>query len=285
MQARSQADGRTWAQRWRRWLTTLGLGGAARGSVRIKRLEVSAGRIDATVQVRSGLDHDVEIRLPLWSDSEWQTAVDALGSQAIYAAQLLAGDLPPELERALDAAGVQLLPARQDELTLDCSCSLDQRKVCVHVGAVLAALGELLPEDPWLLFRLRGRDQQGLLRSLHARTSDHGVLPLAAPDARRGGFYRAGNGPSQSGADLNEEVDHFWGNTKALEDFRPHVVAPAVELALLRRLGVPPLDGAGLETYDELAALYRRISQETVNLAYAVDNGETAHSEGELSAK
>lgn len=285
MQARSPTDGRTWAQRWRRWLTTVGLSGSAGSGVRIKRLEVRAGRIDATVQVRSGLDHDVEIRLPLWSDSEWQAAVAALGSQASYAAQLLAGDLPPELERVLEAAGVQLLPARQADLTLDCSCSLDQRKACAHVGAVLAALGELLPEDPWLLFRLRGRDQQGLLRSLQARTSDHGVMPMAAPDARRGGFYRAGNGPSQPGADLNDDVDHFWGNTKALEDFRPHIVAPNVELALLRRLGVPPLDGAGMETYDELAALYRRISQETVNLAYAADNGDPAAGEGDVTAK
>lgn len=279
MQTRNQPDNRAWSQRWRRWLTKLSLANAARTGTRIKRMDVATGCIRASVQTRAGQVHDVEIRFPLWSDAEWQTVADALGSQAVYAAQLLAGEVPPELERTLSAAGVELLPPAANDLCFTCSCSPDGRKRCEHAGAVLAALGELLPEDPWLLFRLRGRDQQALLTALQAqraRPTDSGPSQLAKPDARRAGFYRAGSGPAAPGLDLNQEIDAYWGNTKALEDFRPHLHAPAVELVLLRRLGVPPLEGAGAEFYDELAALYRRIRQDTLNLAYAADNGDTA---------
>lgn len=279
MQQQTTAEGRAWSQRWRRWLVTLGLGGSGRG-VRVKRLDVSAGHIVATVQERSGRDHDVDIRLPLWSDDQWQHAVDALSSQAIYAAQLLAGDLPHDLDRTLESAGVQLLPTDLATMQFDCSCMIDNRKPCEHVAAVLSALGEMLPEDPWLLFRLRGRDQQGLLRSLRARNDDRPAANGGNGELRRSGFYRSGNAPVEPTADLNQELDGFWGNTKSLEDFRPHIVAPLVELALLRRLGVPPVDGAGDDTYDEMATLYRRISQETLNLAYALDTPENGNGDG-----
>lgn len=279
MQGRHPPDARSWSQRWRRWLTTLGLASATRAALRIKRLEVTTGCIRAAVQTRSGQIHDVEIRFPLWSDREWHTIVDALGSQALYAAQLLAGDVPPELERTLTAAGVELLPTTARDLCFHCSCTPDHHQACEHAGAALAALGELLPEDPWLLFRLRGRDQQALLHALQAqrvRPTESGPSQLAKPDARRSGFYRAGSGAAESSPDLRQELDSYWGNSKALEDFRPHLFVPPVELVLLRRLGVPPLEGAGVEVYDQLAALYRRIRQETLNLAYAGDNGETA---------
>jgi hypothetical protein len=42
-------------------------------------------------------------------------------------------------------------------------------------------------------------------------------------------------------------------------------------LALLRRLGPPPLGGADTDIYDDLAALYRRISQTAYTVAYAAD--------------
>jgi uncharacterized Zn finger protein len=259
----------------------LGLAGADRTTSRVKRLEVLHGRVVAQVQERGGQQCDVEIRFTLWSDEEWQRVVDALSSQALFAAQLLAGDLPPDLDRTVAAAGVQLLPSRLDEIEHECSCLLDRHKVCDHIMALYAALGELLPEDPWLLFRLRGRDQQGLLRSLRthrnrAENSQPSLAQAKTENRRNGdtGFYRATAAVEEEIQPLGDQIAGFWGSGKAQQDFRPHILSPTVELALLRRLGPPPLGASAVSTYEALTTLYRRISQAALDLAYAADNPE-----------
>jgi uncharacterized Zn finger protein len=275
---RQQTDTEGWARRWRVWLRTLGLSGGERNGSRVKRLEVQHGRVLAQVQDRSGKLCDVEIGFAPWTDEAWQLAVDALGSQAIFAAQLLAGDLPPELDRTLAAAGVQLLPARMEELEHSCSCQTESRRVCEHVTAVYAALGEMLPEDPWLLFRLRGRDQQGLLRNLRTQRNravePTGALSaFAGTEGRKGetGFYRAGAAVDEDIPSLEAQMENFWGSAKAHQDYRPHLVASTAELALLRRLGPPPLGAASASTYEALSTLYRRISRSALDVAFAVD--------------
>jgi uncharacterized Zn finger protein len=285
---RTPDDGQAWSRRWRTWLRTLGLTGGERSGSRVKRLDVLHGRIVAQVQDRSGQLCDVEIRFVPWSDEEWQRVVDALSSQALFAAQLLAGDLPPDLDRTVAAIGVQLLPTKTEELEHECSCHFEGHKSCDHIAAVYAALGELLPEDPWLLFRLRGRDQQGLLRSLRAQRSraenSASTAPSDKTENRRNsatGFYRASGAVEEEIQPLSEQVAGFWGSARAQNDFRPHILSPAVELTLLRRLGPPPLGNATLSTYETLTTLYRRISRAALDLAYATDSPEHSPENGE----
>jgi uncharacterized Zn finger protein len=288
---RQQTDTEGWARRWRVWLRTLGLSGGERTGSRVKRLEVQHGRVLAQVADRNGTLCDVEIGFAPWTDDDWQHAVDALGSQAIFAAQLLAGDLPPELDRTLAGAGVQLLPARLEELEHLCSCHMalppGARRVCEHVTALYAALGELLPDDPWLLFRLRGRDQQGLLRNLRTQRARAVEAPgalsaFAGPEARKSdsGFYRAGAAVDEEIPTLESQMEKFWGSAKAHQEYRPHLVAPTVELALLRRLGPPPLGAASESTYEALTALYRRISHSALDVAFAVDLPDGLENDG-----
>lgn len=287
---RTPDDKQAWSRRWRTWLRTLGLAGGDRSTSRVKRLDVLHGRVVAQVQERSGTLCDIEIRFTPWSDDEWQRVVDALSSQALFAAQLLAGDLPPDLDRTITAAGMQLLPAKLEEIEHDCSCQVDQRKVCDHIMAVYAALGELLPEDPWLLFRLRGRDQQGLLRSLRTQrsrneSSQSSYTSTKSESRRTGdsGFYRATAAVEEEIAPLSGQISGFWGSAKAQQDFRPHILSLTVELALLRRLGPPPIGVAALSTYELLTTLYRRISQAALDLAYATDHAENGEN-SEVSA-
>ena len=74
----------------------------------------------------------------------------------------------------------------------------------------------MLPEDPWLLFRLRGRDQQGLLRSLRTQRNraenTNTSSPTAKSETRRNGdtgFYRAT-------AAVEEEIDRHY--TRQLDE-------------------------------------------------------------------
>jgi uncharacterized Zn finger protein len=280
---RGKSEGPGWTRRWHTWMRALGLDGD-RGSTRVRRLEVLAGVIIAGTAGRNGVICDVEVRFRQWSEDEWQRAIDALGSQALYAAQLLAGDVPPDLERLLTGAGLQLLPATRAEVTEACTCGTAARRPCEHLIAVYYSLGEMLADEPWLLFRLRGRDQQHVLRELRTQRSRGELTPPSGSPSRPGaaaspagaGFYRTPTGTSDDDSvpDLEQQLDAYWGNIKLINGFRPHIVPAPVELALLRRLGPPAMGAAGGDTYDRLTALYRDISRTALRLAFADDSSD-----------
>src|SRR5690606_8703916 len=135
--------GQDWSRQWRTWLRTLGLADGERG-VRVRRLEVLPGRTTASAQERAGASCEVDIQFVMWSDEQWQRVIDALGSQALYAAQLLAGDLPSDLDRAVTAAGVQLLPKSMDEVHHYCTCHPHMQQPCEHAAAAYLALGDMV---------------------------------------------------------------------------------------------------------------------------------------------
>ena len=96
------------------------LAAALRG-VRVKRLELTPGRIDAQFQDREIGAATVAICIPVLSDEQWEKVLTALASQAIFAAQLLAGEMPPELEQIFAQAGAELLPLTAGAITHTCS--------------------------------------------------------------------------------------------------------------------------------------------------------------------
>ena len=137
-----------------------------------------------------------------------------MAGQALFAAQLLAGEMPQDIEEAFAAAGVSLFPDRRGDLDTDCSCP-DWANPCKHVAATHYILGEQFDEDPFLLFRLRGRTQEQILAALRAlagddsraspkvaRVRDRASEPEAPGHAPGGGSWisfwqpagRAGNG-------------------------------------------------------------------------------------------
>lgn len=282
LETQTLQDGHWWASRWRYLLRELDLEvSESEMGLRVKRIEVTPGHISADVKVGKAQQVCVvDVRLHTWQDAEWQAAVEALSRQALYAARLLAGNLPPDLERGLAEAGLALLPQRRSDLAAACSCCGATNTACPHVRVVFAALGDLLAEDPWLLFRLRGRDQAQVLRDLRkTRAQSTEGMPSrpanGVPDVESAepGFYRAGggNGVNEVAPSLENDLHAFWGKAKAQESFHAQVARPVVELALLRRLGPPEFAGGTGELFDKLAEVYRRVTEEGLALAYAAD--------------
>jgi len=281
MQEPREQNGRWWSRRWRQMLAERGVQAANRATgkgARVKRMEVLPGRAVAMVQPHAGDVCTVEVRIPTWSETEWERALETLGHQALYTAHLSAGELPPDLESALAQAGVSLLPEPQEEIVQICSCCGETDAPCEHAIAVYRALGELLADTPWLLLRLRGKDQQQALHALRLRRERKGSQEDGAAPADA----RPASGPAQApgyttpdGADAPEPLDAdpaaFWGSGRAQEEYRPFIIAPAVELALLRRLGPPTFTHASIDAYETLAEIYRQVSREALALAYAAD--------------
>jgi uncharacterized Zn finger protein len=281
--------GSWWARRWQTLLKQLGLdahgdASALRGC-RVKRLEVMPGLIQAQVQDREVGAAAVEIRLPVLDDVHWDRVIAALGSQAIYAAQLLAGNMPPEIEDVFAQAGAALLPASAHELTQTCSSCAPGERPCRPLAAVYWQLGEMLAEDPWLLLRLRGRDRQQVLAAVHQQrntaAADAVVRPTApafVSETKMPAFYTPVpavlEGQENTTPTLEEQLNDFWGRRKVLEDIHHHLARPLVELALLRRLGPPTPAPDGQEAYTQLQTVYRRVTERVWTLAFAPDQAE-----------
>jgi uncharacterized Zn finger protein len=277
-----------WSRRWQMWLKHLGLDITSDGGVRgcrVKRMEVSPGLIQAQVQDRELGAAAVEIRLPVLDDAQWERIISALGSQAIYAAQLLAGNMPPEIESMFAEAGASLLPESLDELRQTCSACPPGAKPCRPLSAVYWQLGEMLGEDPWLLLRLRGRDRQQVLSSIHERRN-LGAEPAARPstpvpqplEADTASFYSpspTASLPDDSVPPLEDQIGDYWGRRKVLEEIHHHLSRPVVELALLRRLGPPTPTPDGQDAYGQLQTVYRRVTERVWALAF--DAGSDRH--------
>jgi uncharacterized Zn finger protein len=210
-------------------------------------IDVSAGKVRAQVQGSRPTPYSVTIELRPLEDAQWQRVIDALAEQAIFAAQLLAGEMPQDVEQVFDAARAPLFPRSARDIRTDCSCP-DSANPCKHIAAVHYLLGERFDEDPFLLFELRGRTRDQVVEALRARRADsaggsdskesHHIEPVPSLAEQLSGFYQAG---------------------AELESLDVQIAAPEIEAALLRRLGPAPAGGD-----DALRAIYRRVSERAI---------------------
>jgi uncharacterized Zn finger protein len=193
-------------------------------------IEEKPGGVQAMVQGSRPRPYRVAIEVIPLSDREWEKVFDVLASQALFAAQLLAGEMPRNIEEAFDAAGTSLFPARLGDLHTDCSCP-DWANPCKHVAATHYILAERFDEDPFLLFRLRGRTSEQILTALRERrSSSNGEEPLLEEPPQE---------EIQPAAPLNANLAAFYSLAESLDDFSLSFKAPTIEMAVLKRLGDP----------------------------------------------
>jgi uncharacterized Zn finger protein len=104
------------------------------------------------------------------------------GSQALYRAALLAGEMPHEIVDVFDGLDLPLFPVRMD---MRCSCP-DWAMPCKHASAVLYVLAEAFDDDPFLVLAWRGRAREAAGRAArHARTG-RASIPLAVREVPLG---------------------------------------------------------------------------------------------------
>ena len=169
--ARGAIGSSWWSRRFLEVLESLAIGGrldrgrnyARRGQV--ISLDVASGAVQATVQGSRARPYRVSIGLPAFAEDVWNKAEIALSEQALPAALLLAGEVPPELEEIFAAAGAPLFPHTAGELDQRCSCP-DGVVPCKHIAATFYLLAEAFDEDPFLILRWRGRERAELLDRL-----------------------------------------------------------------------------------------------------------------------
>jgi uncharacterized Zn finger protein len=241
-----------WAKRWIEMLEGFGYGTrltrgrnyARNGSV--LNIDITPGQVSARVQGSQRTPYKVSIAIIPLSNAQWGQAIDAMAEQAIFAAKLLAGEMPREIEEAFAAASVALFPTHSGDFETSCSCP-DYANPCKHIAAVYFLLGERFDEDPFLIFELRGRSKDQIIAALRARRAEAtGPVSVSVAPVE----------PVPALADLVGSFDEPGAELAALT---PQIALPEVEIALLRRYGSPPADS-------ELALrnIYRALSRAAI---------------------
>jgi uncharacterized Zn finger protein len=179
-------------------------------------------RVHARVQGSGEEPYKVKLWLDVLNDEDWGYVLEALSQKARWSAQLLAGIMPQDIERAFAASGKRLFPFKLQEIRSECSCP-DKTNPCKHVSAVYYLMGDRFSEDPFVLFQLRGRTRSQLLADLAERR-------------RRGTAPRLEHTPHAVHAAISDPAR--WWHYDAALDPDLVVITPALE-------GESGLEGAG----------------------------------------
>ena len=226
-------------------------------------LGIGSGLAVAQVQGTRRTPYGVQITMPAASDERWEAIVETLAGQAGYAARLLAGELPHEIEDVFAQAGVALFPERGSHLITNCTCP-DWATPCKHAAAVCYLMAEAFDDDPFLLLAFRGREREALLAELRARRGAP-IDGSASEDA-------SSSDPTLPSPPLSEDVATFWHSGPDLADV--HCLPRATEIpgAVLRLLPRGVLVVRGREVADLLEAAYARLAAEGEARAFAGDS-------------
>jgi hypothetical protein len=221
-------------------------------SGKVTDLVVKAGRLEARVQGSRATPYRVSVRSEAASKAQWRSLELLFATRLGWAAQLLAGEVPANLEAAFAEAGVALFPRRWDDLQVRCGCP-DDAEPCKHIAAVLYVFAQQLDGDPWLLLAWHGRDRQTLLQALQQGPAGDG----------------ASGGKAGGDEALNSELESlppWWpAGLRSRPDPRlqpPDPLPPDPPERALHRLGPLELPGAPPDWQERLAEMYRQLVAE-----------------------
>jgi len=227
--------------------------------------DVSVGGLRASIQGRSDRPYETTLRFRAIDPEAWETIARTMTEQARYAAKLLSGDLPKEVEEVFARLGHRLIPADETDVTPACTCNSPgaQAGWCKHACCAAFLLADRIARDPMVLFTLRGMPAEDFLERLRANRSMLGGLggvegsaPVYSPVVPG-----ASDLPSTP---LEECLDGFWRPAEVAPEPDLPVEPPAVTHPLLRRLGPSPFKDGQLPLVGLLATCYEVISQRVI---------------------
>jgi uncharacterized Zn finger protein len=249
-----------WAQRWIAALERLvDSGRLSRGRSyarqgQVLSIEETKDGIAARVQGSQRSPYKIKIQIEPLTDAQWDKVIDALAEQAIFSAQLLAGEMPQEIEQAFESAKVSLFPSQRNDLKTDCSCP-DYSNPCKHIAAAHYILGERFDEDPFLIFRLRGRTQEQVMQELRKRRA--GEDEIVEDEAEE----------AETIIPLEDCISNYWEMGAPLEGFSVSIRPPTIETPLLKRLGAASfVPDPGIESL--LREAYQTIGHKALQVAF-----------------
>jgi uncharacterized Zn finger protein len=262
--SRRGAIGSTWwSQRFISVLESFDLGARLTRGRRYARagqvlgLEIGPGEVRAQVQGSRARPYQVSVRVLPLSEKDWARVEEALAARAAFLARLLAGEMPSDIEEAFAACRLSLFPASRTDLATDCSCP-DWANPCKHVAATYYLLAEAFDDNPFLIFRWRGREREALLARLSAREGS--ALAGASASGPGAGVWAP---PTVDATPLEDCLAHFFEPGNGLAALGPAASPRAAPVpdAALRELDDPGIEVRGRPLAEILAPAYAAMTQ------------------------
>ena len=250
-----------WGKRWIQTLESFNIGERLnRGRAYARKgqvisLNIGKGAVTAKVQGSRSTPYKISITLATLTETQWKQVVDQLIDEPIFAARLLGNEMPDDIEKVFESAGLSLFPKRHKDLQTECSCP-DWSNPCKHIAAVYYLLAETFDQDPFLLFKLRGMDREEFLDRLRKSGAGQGVSvePVFEP------------------VPLPLDPDTFWGIPNETNAPVTAFSAPGIHASIPKRLNNLPFWRSGTPFQEAMDSLYRKTSRGALDII--LKNGE-----------
>ncbi|MDR3231609.1 MAG: SWIM zinc finger family protein [Synergistaceae bacterium] len=256
-----------WSKRWYDFMETFNLGARlARGRSYARKgqvidVEIEAGLVRGRVQGSRRTPYKVTIRFAPITEEGWERIVSRLNEQLLFAAQLMAGEVPQELEDFFQTERASLFPKLERRSDMQCDCP-DSSNPCKHIAALFYVLGDAFDRDPFLLLQLRGMSREKLVALLgmaqgsvsegepEERSSFSETEPLPFDDR----FYR---GSPLFASSLSASPQSASSRPSEEEDVIGPLPRGDLNAPLLRRLGNLPFWRGDEPLFESLQEIYR----------------------------
>jgi len=203
----------------------------------------------------------VTISVKTLDESQWKKAVKTMSREAAYAAKLLSGSMPENIEKAFGPSA-KLFPSAA-EFDADCTCP-DIANPCKHIAAVCYIIAEEFDRDPFMIFELRGRKREELLAELRrARSTVTRSDTIASHPEKARATYEKDEGSK----DVEELADSFWHADRKYQ-LDISLEPPHVRAALIRRLGEPNFWRLPINFVEAMENVYAQVSRRARMEAY-----------------
>ncbi len=198
-------------------------------------IDFIGSEVSAKVQGSEAEPYQVSLSLEPFSEEDWDYISLLMSEKAIFSAQLLAGQMPDEIEQVFISAGLSLFPFSLSDIKSRCTCA-DKANPCKHIGAIYYQLADRFQEDPFVLFQLRGRTKALILEALRQKRSQK------HPASANENIVSPPENPLKEDLSTPEvDIEKFWDYDRSLDPSLVVISEPLNNISVLDSLGSFPL--------------------------------------------
>lgn len=244
--------------------------GKGRARKNIYGLDISSGIIEAKIRENDQVDYRIAIQVEPFTPDQWNKILDVLVNNPIFVIRLLLGEMPEEIVKILEENGIDLFPRGPKDLKIICFCN-NQDNLCKHAEALFYAVKGKLAEDPLLLFKLRGMNEDELNKALRDKRSLLAKANMAGVENINKGID---NSENNGDMELHEQsdwnfIDNYWVGGMNKDNFNITIDAPETEEIIFKRLGEPEFFGGKRDMVRQLKRDYQRILSKAFTAGYS----------------
>lgn len=221
----------------------------------VLNIEFNQTQVLAQVQGSETQPYQVSLALESFTEDNWQDIINTMSEHALFLAQLLAGEMPRDIEGVFTANGLSLFPFNLGEIHSNCTCP-DGVNPCKHIGAVYYQLADRFSENPFVIFQLRGKTKTEIILALRE---------LRSQGLDNHSEIKVETSINQSRVTTEVNLAQFWHYQEPLESSLVLISLPEstkTALDILGNLPLPYSEAHLVEAY--LKQVYQTIPQKAM---------------------